>query len=290
MYSIRHIDIPKSNQDLFVTAEFEKRVSLWSLEKMEKISDINTTLDFGGNRLVLIPTYKEPIVITGAYARYGVSAYNLNGNKLWERKDLKKPQYIKFLKIGGEECVGIGFDEKPFHILNVHTGDTIKLYKGVRKIFTNQDDKLWITVSNTDIKLIDTDKEVERWSKNTNILSVGFSEEKILINTSYSLICYDNNGNENWRNNCPDEHIIHNVSWNTRRKYWLFILWNYEDGGPKYLCKLDENGSLISKEELGEIWEYAFTDNGQLLITSDGKVLDTHDLKVVWKFCEKLLN
>lgn len=287
MYSIRHIDIPKMSQDLFVTAEFVKRVSIWSLEKMEKIADVDTTLDSGGSRLVLIPTDKEPIVVTGAYVRYGVSAYSLNGKKLWERKDLKKPQYIKFLKNAGEVCVGIGFDGKPFHILNVDTGDTIKLYKGVRNIFTNRDDTSWITVSNTDIKLIDMDNEVERWSRNTAILSVGFSKEKILINTSYTLICYDHIGNENWRYNCPDEHIIHNVCWNTRRKCWLFILWNNINGGPKYLCKVDENGSLISKEELGEIWEYAFSGDGQLLITSDGEVIDTHNLRVVWKFSKK---
>lgn len=290
MYSIRHIDVLKNNQDLFVTAEFEKRVSLWSLKSMEKISVIDTTLDSGGNRLCLIPTDQEPIVVTGAYTRYGINAYNLNGKKLWERKDLKKSQYIKSLKIGGEECVGIGFDEKPFHFLNVHTGDTIKLYKGVRDIFTNQDDTLWITVSDRDIKLIDTDKEVARLRKNTDFLSAGFSDEKILINISHSLICYDNIGNENWRYNCPEEHIFHNVCWNTKRKYWLFILWNYINGGPKYLCKVDENGSLISKDELGEIWEYAFSGDGQLLITSDGEVIDTHNLRVVWKFCGKLLN
>jgi hypothetical protein len=290
MYAIRHIDIPKTSLDLFVTAEFEKKVSLWSLEKMKKIGDIDTTLDFGGSRLVLIPTDKEPIVVTGAYTRYGVSAYNLDGKKIWERKDLKKSQYIKSLKSSGELCLGIGFDEKPFHFLNVNTGDTIKLYKGVRQIFTNQDDTLWITVSDRDIKLIDTDKEVERWSKNTDILSAGFSDEKILINISHSLISYDKIGNENWRYNCPEEHIIHNVCWDTKRKYWLFILWNYINGGPKYLCKVDENGSLISKEELGEIWEYAFSGDGQLLITSDGEVIDTHNLRVVWKFSKKIIS
>lgn len=301
MYAIRHIDIPKTSLDLFVTAKSEKKVSLWSLGKMEKIGDIDTTLDFGGSRLALILTDKEPIIVTGAYTRYGVSAYKLDGEKLWERKDLKKPQYIKSLKRGEEICIGVGFDQKSFHFLNAHTGDTINLYKNVRQIFTNQDDTLWITVSDTArnryIKLIDTNKEVERWSKdidilskNNLVLSAGFSDEKILINISDILICYDNIGNENWRYDCPEEYIIHNVSWNKKENYWLFILWSHINGGPKYLCKIDENGSLISKDNLGEIWEYSFSGDGQLLITSDGEVIDTHNLRVVWKFSEAVIS
>jgi len=64
MYSIGHIDLPKTSHDLFVTAEFDKKVTLWSLKKMKKITEIDPTLDFGGKRLVLVTNDEEPIIVS----------------------------------------------------------------------------------------------------------------------------------------------------------------------------------------------------------------------------------
>jgi hypothetical protein len=287
IHSIRHIQIPKESEDLFVTATYKDKVSLWSYSKKEKISEIDTILDFGGSRLALLPT-NDHLIITGAYERFGAVAYNyFAGEIVWQRKDLKRIQTVTYLTINNEVVVGIGFDERPFTLLNIKDGSTINSYRGIRNIYSNDENTLFILQSNNRIQLSDLDTGNVYWRKDISPLFTCLTKNSLLSNTGYKLEEYDLNGDSKWHYNCPDNHIIHNIIWNQRKRSWLFILWNNIKGGPKFLGSINEFGALESINSLGEIWQYEFFRNGELIITSDGEILSTTDLSVMWKFCER---
>lgn len=155
IYSIRHIHIPKDSNDMFVTAQCEEDVTVWSFSKRSKISEIKTILDFGGKRLALLPTDNH-LVLTGAYERFGITANNYFSREVvWQRKDLKKVQFVTYLCIRNEVVAGVGFDGRPFTLLNINDGTTIGSYRGIREIYSNNDNSLFILQSDNKIQLSD---------------------------------------------------------------------------------------------------------------------------------------
>ena len=92
--AIRHLS-SISTSTVFAAAEFEQKVHLFEKGKQTIQRSIDTHLDFGGNRIQIIP--EKNILITGAYNRFGLEAYNLaTGDLVWKRKDLRKLQSVRY--------------------------------------------------------------------------------------------------------------------------------------------------------------------------------------------------
>jgi hypothetical protein len=80
---------------VLAAGEIRNRVHLFDLLSHKRLRMIDTTLDFGGQRLA-VSTDGE-LVIVGAYNQYGVAAYSgVHGTEVWRRQDLKKVQNLRF--------------------------------------------------------------------------------------------------------------------------------------------------------------------------------------------------
>lgn len=90
---IRHIAVPQAEADIFATAEFEKKVTVWSMRRKRKIAVITTVLDFGGTRLAMVG--QSGLCLLNAASFEGpMNAYDLEGNVLWSRRDLVGVQQL----------------------------------------------------------------------------------------------------------------------------------------------------------------------------------------------------
>lgn len=81
MTGIRHIAPAAASDRLFLTADFERRVRVWSFAERSLIAELDTVLDFGGRRLALCGA-ETPIVVAGAWERYGICGYAPDGSRL----------------------------------------------------------------------------------------------------------------------------------------------------------------------------------------------------------------
>jgi hypothetical protein len=62
--TIRHVETSPFAPDLFVTAEFERAVTVRSIGQRRRLSTFDTVLDFGGRRLTLV---EDPsVLVAGA--------------------------------------------------------------------------------------------------------------------------------------------------------------------------------------------------------------------------------
>src|SRR4051794_19045303 len=114
---------------VIAAAEFERTVHLYDLATQERLRTIETTLDFGGQRLAVSNDGRR--VIVGAYHVHGIAAYSCDtGAELWRRKDLKKVQHLNFN--GDDSRVLCCFDSGPCESLNTQTGQSGKSLRGVR--------------------------------------------------------------------------------------------------------------------------------------------------------------
>ncbi|KOS68694.1 hypothetical protein AEA09_09170 [Lysinibacillus contaminans] len=289
MYKIRHINVPVEGSDLFVTAEFEKKVTLWSLASKKKLSEFDTILDCGEQRMVLIP-FPSPIVVTAAYYRKGVAAYDgLTGEKLWHRKDLTKVQFVNRLIINDEIVIGLGRDQGPYTVLNLSDGSTKEQIRGVRRIFTDNEGSKRLVVKDSQDQLIDVTNNKVLFKDRINPVRVEFLDEQFVVNTYKKIACYDFEGQIVWQYNCPERHILHNLSRDVKEDEWLIILRNSQTGGPVSICRINDSGVIVSEKILGNVFLYEFIKEGEVVITSDGEVRNTDTLSVEWKFCNKLI-
>jgi hypothetical protein len=129
---IRHIAPAATTDRLFLTAEFEHRVRLWSFADHSLTAELDTVLDFGGQRLALCGA-ATPIVVAGAWERHGICGYAPDGTRLWQRKDLRQPQHIS--PAAGGALVVACFDQRPLHVLDAVSGETRATVRAVRRYY-----------------------------------------------------------------------------------------------------------------------------------------------------------
>ena len=88
MYKMRHIATAQ-DCSVFLTAEFEKKVYCWNINNYELISEFDTVLDFGGERIAVNGDGTQCVV--ASYSGRGISMHDIStGSVVWSRKDIKK--------------------------------------------------------------------------------------------------------------------------------------------------------------------------------------------------------
>ena len=268
---IRHI-ATTFDGNLFATAEFKEQVSIWKVDSGEKIISFPTHLDYGGRRLAI--STDGHLCAAGAYSIYGVSVYRTtDGSLVWSRRDLKKIQWLKFDPT--QKTLLAGFSERPLHLLDSKTGETIKTFRGVRKKF--------ISPYNSNIFLLDSSKLLLCNTSNSPIsiirytfaiLDVAFSPHAVFLTESggplRAVNCSD--GSLLWAY-IPEEgsHFLR-IGYNESSDTLFGIKWAYHKGGPYVLHEFNsKTGDLLSKKVLeSNICETGFANRGNQLITSNG--------------------
>src|SRR5689334_3797177 len=111
-------------------------VIVWSFAERKKISEFETTLDFGGPRLAMGPS-ANPLVATGSWRR-GITAYAArHGGLLWSRPDLKCIQQACDLSDDKQPLIGVGLEAGSYYILRADTGENYSKLAGITSIYAS---------------------------------------------------------------------------------------------------------------------------------------------------------
>lgn len=301
---IRHIACPLESDDLFATAESEKKVSVWSLKHQRKISEFNTGLDDGGRRLSLIDG-ECPLLIVGAYHRHGLCAYTLDGTLLWQRKDLKRVQQVE----SSTACrlVTAGLDSRALQVVRADTGETVRTFREATEGYFGRENDILLTGGPVHARMVSlgtgatvatyplTKTCMHTAQSNDAVLLTGFGISEIRreddgeythiqIVPAY-LACYHRHGKLLWQTEAqPHSHYLR-VSWCEGHQRWYAVQWQFT-GGPYIVSGFDQNGVLHTQGEIEHVWECEFLAGGTMVVTSAGQVLSLPDLQLVWQFAD----
>lgn len=297
---IRHIAVSESSS-LFAVAAFERDVQVWDYSKRQKVAELKTILDFGGSRLALY-SGNRPLLIAGAYNRYGVRAYDLSlpGEEAWERRDLKKPQYIAASERLG--LVTCGFSSAAMHIIDASTGHSMgKLRGALTCYFGPRDDEIILSQGFGRIWSagLASRRTICRFPVRRGALDIAQSADAVLISdfgtlddsakpmtqiAPARLLCYSRDARLLWEADAaPLAHFL-SVAWCPELHLWFAVEWPYARGGPMKLKAFTEEGKPVHEAVIGVCSDTAFFLQGQCLITSAGEVLELPSLNVLWRF------
>ena len=286
---IHHVSCSKGFPDLFATAYTEKYVTVWSFQNKRKISELDTILDFGGRRL-LISQHPFPVLITGAYQRYGLCAYDpFNGSVIWHRKDLNKVQRLRSgVFKDGKLYISVCIQSRPCHLIDFQTGDTIVTFRGINDIYPGSKIPSAIMVDKKYIKYYSFASNSFEWKVNKiefAVLDCHIGEKFILVSeVGGPLRCFDHEGNELWQWHCPEEHHILNVMWDEKSNQWFSNMFSLKDESQYFIAKFDTNGNVEIASEIFDNRDCAFFEDSSIMVSENGAVIDVNSGKVLWVY------
>ncbi len=245
---IRHIATSHNGMRL-ATAEFEHMVQIRDLQSREKIGEFRSILDYGGDRLAI--SEDGSYCATGAYNRHGIATYNAeNGNLIWQRKDLKKVQRLKYARYP-ENSLFAFFDEKPCSVLNRESGETLRMVRGLRGMSEHPFAGIQLFEKSREFEIfcLESSKRIAKIPRITfGALDVTFTEDAVIISEStgpvsaYSL----SDGKPNWRYT-PDEgnHVL-KLAYCRVTGEILGINWPHKKGGNKTILSFEKGSGKLS--------------------------------------------
>jgi WD40 repeat protein len=264
--------------------EFEKKVHIWDLSNNNHVCSFETVLDFGGHRLAI--STDGQCCIAGAYHVHGIMCYSTKeGKEIWYRKDLKKPQFIRFSQ--DDTRVIVGIEGSSCHILDRYTGNTLKKLHGVKKIYEGPFQQILLRGKNKQMELAKYEGEKIAAIPRTTFaeLDVAFSPRHVCVSESAGPIrcCDIDTGQEKWKYREKGRHVLY-LSYHSLNKSFLGVDWAYENGGSQRLLHFDEDSGLCHiVSEFDPRQEMAFCLNGTKLLTADGMIFDAANGKLSGK-------
>lgn len=277
MNDIRHI-ATSYNGEMIALAEFKRRVQIVDIGTLTVKSEFNTVLDFGGRRLAI--SEDGQICVCGSWDRYGICAYETSTGKLiWQRKDLKKVQYIQNLSASRNK-VFAQFEVGSSRILDIETGAEIQKYPGVGYLFNSKYAPVDVISKRNRIQLLDrstSNKMASVPSKSFAILAIEVSDDSFVVSESGGpLTCYDiSTGRQKWEIPAGvDGHFLR-VSFHSTLDIFVGVSSPFLNVGNKKRKYIDKNSGHITNElniDCPVETEFAWRD--QVLVTSDRQIIN----------------
>jgi hypothetical protein len=288
---IRHIAPAATSDRLFLTAVFEHRVRLWSFADRSLTAALDTVLDFGGQRLALCGT-ETPIIVAGAWERHGICGYAPDGTRLWQRKDLRQPQHVS--PAAGGALIAACFDQRPLHVLDAGSGETVATVRAVRRYFDSPYTDVGLGEVYGHVVLIGNEDWNVRWKEPVDgfaSLSAAAAPGSFAVGDVVgfdadgrsSVTCRALTGETLWQWACPPEVNCPALAWDEDASEWLGVLNHVNNERPDTLVRWSADGDVIAERALALFAEYAFLPGGRHLVTSDGAVRETREGGVVWE-------
>jgi hypothetical protein len=289
---IRHVAVAASADDVFATAAFEQRVSVWSLPARSLVAELETILDFGGQRLALCGS-ETPLVVAGAWGRHGIRAYGVDGRELWQRKDLRQPQQISAAARGALAVVC--FDDRSMHVLAAESGDTVAKVRGARRFYDSPFAAKGLVEMYGHVGLVDTDRWQLCWRAPVEgfaILSAAAAPDSFAVADVVHLVadrrssvsCLDLGGGVLWRWTAPPQVNCPALAWDAERAEWAGLLNDVTNERPDTLVRWSRDGEVVFEHPLALYHVAEFMRTGRYFVTSEGEVRDSRDGTVVWQF------
>ncbi|MFS0782778.1 hypothetical protein [Bacillus sp. 1P06AnD] len=292
MEDIHRIYVSRTKQNYFVTTKSINTVQLWSIEDRSHFLTIETNLDDGAERMLVLDL-DIPIIVTGNYYG-GVHAYNgFTGECLWKRADLTNVQ--KLVEMPGDHGAyfGIGFSYGTFLIIDVNTGETKESLTDIFKLSFSRFNPIALAIPNEEADdkrpmLVSTDDWIIQWDcdeESIFVLDAAFSRDHVMISwLGGPLQCYTLEGKKKWTISNKNGHFIQ-VRWNDGLKMWIGLYSMTANESPDLLLVGFDNMGETKLKKLVESPgdAYLFSD-GTHLVTAKGQVIETSSGRVVWTY------
>lgn len=273
MIDLREVAAPPWEEDLLVTAEFERVVHVWSRERGARCATFETVYDFGGRRVTLVPG-ERPVVVAGAYTHHGVCGYDLTGERLWQDRSRTNVQIVTALA-GGR--VAVSCNRGPTRVLEAATGDEVRSLRGVLQVIALTPD-LSLGVSGGWCRPLDgsLDPLGPRIATGLNPawLAATDGEHLAVSGIGGPLRLLDLDGRERARVDGHFRHVVHDPVTAT----WVLV--RVSEDGQTSLLRLAQDAEVLEQRPRGPFRDVATMGGGRVLVllTDEGpQVLDCSD-------------
>jgi hypothetical protein len=266
--AIRHL-AACNRRPLIAAALFESTVQIWSLDNAQQVGEFETTLDFGGQRLVLAADGK--ICITGSWTA-GLAAYSVpDGSLLRHRTDFVEIQLLTVDQSGRN--VYCGFENAPLAIVDAETGNVKRTINGALTVIFSGGGSDRLVVERERCR-IEVDHEFQIPRESSRLLAVAFSPETVCISGT-AVTCIDLRSRDTrW---CHAGLRFGSGS--------LAFASDYEFYGVAWSAVPPHDGSLLRlapnlldcdlMARIGRCSETTFAQSGDALVTARGAVYET---------------
>ena len=276
MIDLRGVAAPPWEEDLLVTAEFERVVHVWSSQRAARCATFETVFDFGGRRVALVPG-ERPVVVAGAYTHHGVCGYDLSGGRLWQDRSRTNVQIVTALA-GGR--VAVSYNRGPTRVLEAATGNEVRSLRGVLQVIALTPD-LSLGVSGGWCRLLDgsLDPLGPRIATGLNPawLAAGDGEHLAVSGIGGPLRFLALDGRERARVDGHFRHVVHDPVSAT----WVLV--RVSDDGQTSLLRLTHDAEVLEQRPWALFRDVATMGSGAalILLTDAGpQVLDCSDWSV----------
>jgi|ERR1043166_2016293 hypothetical protein len=267
--AIRHL-AACGDSPLIAAAVFDSTVQIWSLNNAQQIGEFETTLNFGGKRLVLAAD--GDVCITGSWAA-GFAAYSVpTGTVLWHRSDLAEIQRLTVDASGRN--VYCGFENRPLAIVDVLTGAVTGTIKGALRVVSRRSGSDRLVIERSRYR-VEGDHNLQICPTSFAVLDAVLSPEAVCISEPRTGIrCIElRSGVTLWHHPGLESN------------YLAFATSDYEfycvalsDAPPHNASLIRLAPNLLDCDlvvPLGTCWEATFAQSGNVLVTMRGSVYET---------------
>lgn len=260
-------------RDLFLAAAFEKTIYVWNIATGKRIAEFDTIMDFGGKRLAL--SNLKDVFIAGAYTRYGVACYRLtNGERLWHRKDLKGVQTIRITP--DDKVVFCGFSDKPGQLLDLDNGNTLQKLRSVRDVFYDSYQGWFVYDRHPyQVEVFNALGNKQAVIPNCSLFDVAFSPDFVALSLGEVRFIPRHDLSQTVLYRSPEHSYIQRIAYSPKANVFFGLQYYTHKRVSSLLLRFDlslEEPRVVTKVVRGD---YAFCDNGNYLITSDGQYINT---------------
>lgn len=228
-------------------------------------------------------------MIAGAWERHGICGYEPgSGELLWQRKDLKRPQDLT--PAGGGELLAACLDERPMHVLDAATGETVATVRAVDEFRQSPLAQLGVASSVQKVSLIDTESWKREWTSRVEgfgTLDVAFAPDRFvvseLVDGAGALLCFDPSGELLWDVRLAEDVNARTLQWDEESARWVAVLHHVNHEIPDTLVRWSEDDERVDEVPLeGQPDELELLPGGRYLVTATHGVLDARDGTRVW--------
>lgn len=289
---------------LFASAWFTKDVFVWDAGIGRLRMHLTTGLDFGGRRLAVLEG-DPPMVLTGAFSRYGVEAYDLTagGLKVWQRPDLKKVQRLEVCPL--TRRVAVSLERGGCRILGASTGQTLFRPLGYREtafagrqeaIVCRREHQLFYVSlpflkreGEFDLRGLTPDRWqgfepgllVANWFRRGFGPVVGDENDPDVMELSF----HNWSGRRMWSRAVAPTSACVAMGYDPGRNLLFAVSHSFADDRTTRLIEIEPSGQNLRVRELPvSSSEWAFLDQGRRLAGGSGVVLETETLAESWRF------
>jgi hypothetical protein len=254
-------------------------LSIFDAPAWTRVGAFATLYDIGGHRLAA--PNRGDCVIVGSYDK-GIAAYDISGNTLWHRKDLKKCSKLECSNITG--IVYCPLQGRGTHLLDEQSGVTVEVLPGVKYAFESSDGNVFLAKKSVALLRTSRAREYQRLRLNSYaVLGCIFAGNLVVVSEAgRPLRCIDLNSlSEVWAFAETDWHSVHIAATPNHRSV-VAVWYCYEKYLDTRIVTFDSaSGHVQFDVTVPRGRDYRICLDGAVAVSGQGPVYDVRNGKIV---------